>query len=111
MDNKYLQGKNFKYLDCQISYEYENELAKPSQVLGILNNTFKPNLVHKSSTIKVLFALAVPILLYRSKIWNIRKKKDKKQLTSIEMKFFRRKVGYMLFDHIGNVYSYGVWDP
>jgi hypothetical protein len=57
MDNKCLQqAKNFKYLGCEISYESEKgmqpKLAKFTQMLGILNNTFKPNFVQNSSRIK-----------------------------------------------------------
>jgi hypothetical protein len=63
VDNKCLQGKNFKNLGCQIFYENDKELAKHSQILGILNNTFKPNLVHKISTIKVYNAQS-PLFFY-----------------------------------------------
>ena len=69
MDNKCLQQvKNFKYLSCEISYETEKDiqqkLAKFSQILGILNNTFQPNLVQKFSRINVCNALAIPIILF-----------------------------------------------
>jgi hypothetical protein len=41
--------KNLKYLGCEISYKYEKfiqqKLAKFSEILGILNNTFKPTLI------------------------------------------------------------------
>jgi len=37
--------------------------------MGILNNTFKPSLVQKFSSIKVYNALALPIILHGSKIW------------------------------------------
>jgi hypothetical protein len=78
-DNKYLQqAKNFKYLGCEISYEYEKdfqqEVAKFAQILGILNNTFKPTLVQKSLRIKVYNALSLPILLYGSEIWTLGQK-------------------------------------
>jgi len=53
------------------------KLAKLAQILGILNNTFKSALVHKSSRIQVENVLAVPILLYRSETWT-HKQKDKK---------------------------------
>jgi hypothetical protein len=50
--NKCLQVKKFKCLGCEISYENEKDiqqkLVKFVQIQGILNNTFKPNLVHKS---------------------------------------------------------------
>jgi len=48
-----------------------------AQILGILNNTFKPTLVQKLSRKKVYNALALSILLYGSKIWMFRKN-DKK---------------------------------
>jgi hypothetical protein len=51
VDNKCLQVKNFKYPGCVISYENENDfqqtLAELSQILGILNDTFKPTLVQE----------------------------------------------------------------
>ena len=41
--------KNFKYLGCEISYKNEKfiqpQLVKFSEILGILNKTFKPTLV------------------------------------------------------------------
>jgi len=48
--DKCLQAvKNFKYLSCEISYKNEKfiqrKLVKFSEILGILNNTFKPTLV------------------------------------------------------------------
>jgi len=46
----------------------QQKLAKFAEILGILNSTFKPNLVQKSSRIKVYNALPVPILLYGSEI-------------------------------------------
>jgi hypothetical protein len=42
--------------------------------------------------------MAVPSLLYGTEIWTLRRT-NKEQLTSIEMKFFRRTIGYTLFDH------------
>jgi len=44
------------------------QLAKFSQLLGILNNTFKPNLVQKFLRAEVYNSLAVPILSYGSQI-------------------------------------------
>jgi hypothetical protein len=49
---------------------------------------------------KVCKTLALPILLYGSEIWKIRKK-DKKLLALVTMKFFRT-VRYTLFDHQRN---------
>jgi hypothetical protein len=54
------------------------KLAKFSQILGILKNTFKPTLIQKFSRIRINNELALPILLYGNEIWALRKK-DKKQ--------------------------------
>ena len=63
--NKCLQVKNFQYLGYDIYYEYEKDiqqkLAKFAQILGIMNNNFKPNFVHKFLKIKVHNALAPPL--------------------------------------------------
>ena len=93
VNNKCLpQVNNFKYLGCEIFFQNEKDtqqkLAKFAQILGILNNICKPTLVQKFAGITVYNALVLPILLYEREIWNLRKK-DKKRLTSIEIKFFR----------------------
>jgi hypothetical protein len=107
VDNKCLQEvKNFKFLGCEISYENEGDiqqkLAKFAQTLGILNNTFKTDLVQKFSRIKVYNVPAIHILLYGSGNRSRKKKKDEKRLTSIEMNFFRRTTGCTLFDYENN---------
>jgi hypothetical protein len=58
-------------------------------------------LLQESSRIKVYNALAYPIVLYGSEIWTLRQK-DKKRLTSTQMKFFGRTAGYTRFDHKSN---------
>ena len=69
VDNKCLQQvKHFKYLCCEISYLFiskdtQQKLAQFDQILGILNNNFKPTSIQKSSRIKVYNALAFLILL------------------------------------------------
>jgi hypothetical protein len=94
--------KNFKILGYEISYENEKDIQHKqstfSQILGILKNGFRPTLAHKFSRKKVYNALVLPILLYGSEICTLRKK-DKKRLTSIKMKFCRRTAGYSLLDH------------
>jgi len=49
MDKCLWEVKNFKYLSCEISYKNEEfiqpKLVKFFEILGILNNTFKPTLV------------------------------------------------------------------
>jgi hypothetical protein len=79
VNNKCLQQvNNFRYLGCDFFYQNEKDiqqkLEKTAQILGILNNTLQPTLVQKFSGIKVNTALVLPILLYGSKIWTLRKK-------------------------------------
>jgi hypothetical protein len=75
-----------------MSYENENDIqqkiAKFAQILGNIN-TCKATLVQKLSRIKVYKALHLPLLLFGSKIWTLRKK-DIKLLTSIGMNFFQK---------------------
>jgi hypothetical protein len=73
VSNKCLQQvQNIKYLGCEISYEngkdIQQKIAKFTQILRILNNTFKPTLVQIFSRIKVYNALALPNLLYGREI-------------------------------------------
>jgi len=58
----------------------------------------KPNLVQTFLRIKSHNALAVLILLYESDTWTL-SKKDKKRLTSINMRFFRGTTGDTIFAH------------
>jgi len=68
----------------------QQNLAKIAQMLGIKNNTFKPTLVQKFSSIEAYKALDLPILLFEIEICILRKK-DKNLLASIEMNVFRRR--------------------
>ena len=43
-----------------------------------------------------------PFLYKEAKFGSLEKKKDKKPLTSNEIKIFRRAAGYTLFDHENN---------
>jgi hypothetical protein len=67
----------------------KRKTEKFSQIPGILNNAFKPILVHKSSRTKASNALYLPILLHGNENWPSGKS-NTKRLTSIEMKFFRK---------------------
>jgi hypothetical protein len=85
----------YNLFEMKVTY-IQQKLATFSYILGILNNSFEPTLLQTFSRIKVYNALAVPIVLYGSEIWTLRNK-DKKRLTSIEMKVFRKTAGYALF--------------
>ena len=64
---------------------------------ALLNQLWNPDI----SRIKICNSLSFHILVWRSEIWNLRKK-DKKRLTSVEKKFFRRTAEYTLFDNKRN---------
>jgi hypothetical protein len=61
--DKFLQVENFKNLDHEISYENEKDIqqkpVKFAQLLGIINNTFKPTLVQKFPRTEAYNALAI----------------------------------------------------
>jgi hypothetical protein len=61
----------------------------------------KPNLVQRSTRLKLYKTLALSTLLYSNKIWKI-KECDKIRLRTAEMKYLRRTAGYTLLDHKWN---------
>jgi hypothetical protein len=52
--------------------------------------------VQKSSRIKIYNTLAIPAIIYGSKIWTLTQ--DKSRLKASEIKFLRRTAGYTLLD-------------
>jgi hypothetical protein len=106
IDNIILEALNtFTYLGRNISYQEEKDIhskiTKFLQILRLLNNTLKPNLVQRSTRLKLYKTLALPTLLYDSQIWTI-KRCDKNRLRTAEMKYLRRTAGYTLLDHKSN---------
>jgi hypothetical protein len=106
IDNMILEQVNtFTYLGCNISYQEEkhihSKITKFLQILGLLNNTLEPNLVQRSTRLKLYKTLALPTLLYSSEIWTI-KQCDKNMLGTAEMKYLRRTAEYTLLDHKRN---------
>jgi hypothetical protein len=67
-------------------------------MLGLLDNTLKPNLVQRSTRLKLYKTLALSSLLYGSEIWTI-KQCDKNRLPTAEMKYLLRTAGYTLLNH------------
>jgi hypothetical protein len=83
VDNKFLQQvKDFKYLSHEISYKNDKDIqhkpAKFAQILGVLNNMFKPTLVQKFSRIEAYNELAVPTLLMEANSGPLEKRTKKK---------------------------------
>jgi hypothetical protein len=67
IDNRILEQVNtFTYLGCNISYQEERDIhskiTKFLQILGLLNNTLKPNLVQRSKRLKLYKTSALPTL-------------------------------------------------
>jgi hypothetical protein len=92
----------FNYLGCNISYEgdkYMNiKAANFVEVLGIINQMFKPSLVSRHTSIRIYKILARPVLSYGIEAWPIRRT-DERRLISAEMRFLRRTAGYTRWDH------------
>jgi hypothetical protein len=98
------QANTFTYLGCNISYQEEkhihSKITKFLQILGVLNNKLKPNLVQRNTRLQLYKTLALPALLYGSEIWTI-KQCDKNRLRTAEMKYLRRTAGHTLLNHEG----------
>jgi hypothetical protein len=71
------------------------------QVQVLLNNTPKPNVVQRSTRLKLYKTLALPILLYGSEILTI-KQCNKNRFLTAEMKSFWRRARYTLLKHKRN---------
>jgi hypothetical protein len=95
----------FTHLGRNISYQEEKDIHSKItiflQILGLLNNTLKPNLVQRSTRLKLYKTLALLTLLHGSEIWTI-KQCDKNRLRTAEMKYLRRTEGYTLLNHKRN---------
>jgi hypothetical protein len=61
------QVNTVTYLGCKFSCQEERDIIpKFLQILRRLNNTLKPNLVQRSTRLKLYKTLALPTLLYGS---------------------------------------------
>jgi transposase len=70
------QVNTFTYLGCNILYQEEKDIHSKTttflQILGLLNNTLKLDVVQRSTRLKLYKTLALPTLLYGSEIWTIK---------------------------------------
>jgi hypothetical protein len=66
-----------------------------------LNNVFRPQKTLKKTRIKLYNTLALPVLLYGSETWII-KAGNARRITAAEMKYMRRRAGYIWTDYKTN---------
>ena len=68
-------------------------IVRMIQLLGVLNNVFRPHKKPlKKTTIKLYNTLTLPVLLYGSEMWTVRAR-DGRRITAAEMKYMRRTAG------------------
>jgi hypothetical protein len=94
----------FNYLVYNISYEGEKDLNIKVEnfvnVLGVINQIFKPLLVSRHTRIHIYKTLARSVLSYGSEAWT--RRTDEKRLISAKMCFLRRTAGYTHWDNKRN---------
>lgn len=105
LENKVIQQlKHFSYLGCDISYDYDedinNKVSKFQGICGTINRTLR-NKVRKETQLKFYKVLAVPVILYGSESWILRRK-DESKITAAEMRFLRSVEGVSRSDRIPN---------
>ena len=73
----------FKYLGVNISYNGEQDihstLIKFLRITGLINKIMNANKTRQEARIKVYNTLAVPMLIYGSEVWAL-KKADKRRI-------------------------------
>jgi hypothetical protein len=90
-----------------ISYEKELDVDNKYnyfKITGILNNVFRLQKPLKKTRIKFYNTLALPVLLYGSETCTI-KARDARRITAAEMKYMRRRAGYIWTDYKTNAQS------
>jgi hypothetical protein len=98
------QVKNFNYLGCDISYNYDDDLQNKLHKFQYICGTIKRTLINKTrkyTQLKFYKAMAVPVLLYGCENWALNRV-DRKKIETAEMKFSRRVAGFTLRDEVRN---------
>lgn len=97
------QLSHFKYLGCDISYDYDedlkNKLARFQYICGTIKRILRNT--RKETRMKFFRTMAIPILLYGSETWTLRKEEERAIQTS-EMRFLRSVKGCRIIDKIRN---------
>jgi hypothetical protein len=91
-------------LGCDVTYDQDgdvnNKLHKFQNICGTIRRNLKKK-TRKGTQLKFYKPMAVPVLMYGSEVWTI-KKKDISRIQSAEMKFLRPVKGCTRMDHIRN---------
>jgi hypothetical protein len=98
------QVSNFNYLGCNVTYKYvedlNDKLNKFQNVCGVIARTVKKK-TRKETDLKLYKIMAVPVLLYGSETWTLRKR-DWSRIQAAEMKYLRTVKGCTRLDQIRN---------
>jgi hypothetical protein len=78
-----------------------SKISKFVQIIGVVDQVFKPSLVQQHTRLNIYRTLARPVLIYGSEAWTVRKA-DEKRLQAAEMNFMRKTAGLTLWDHKRN---------
>jgi hypothetical protein len=85
------QVRHFDYLGCGVTYDQDkdvnNKLHKFQNICGTIRRNLKTK-TRKFTQLKCYKTMAVPVLMYGSEAWTI-KKNDISRIQSAEMKFLR----------------------
>jgi hypothetical protein len=96
IDNILEQVSNFNYLCNERTYMQEkdihNKLNKFSSLCGTLRRTLKTK-TRKTTQMKFYKVMALPVLLYGSEAWTI-KRKNMRKIQATEMRYLRSVKGY-----------------
>lgn len=98
------QVSHFKYLGCDITYDYDKDVNIKTQRFQAICGTIAKNLkkkTRKETQIKFYKTMAIPTLLYGCEAWTL-KKNDINRIQSAEMKFLRGVKGCTRLDRYRN---------
>jgi hypothetical protein len=89
------QVRDCNYLGCNVSYcerkEVNNKINKFKRMCGTISRTLKGK-TQLSTQIKCYKVMAVPVLMYGSKNWSL-KRSEKRKIETVEMRFLRPTAG------------------
>jgi hypothetical protein len=97
LNNKLIiqQVSNFNCLGCNVTYKYDEDLndklSKFQNICGVIARTLKKK-TRRETNLKFYKIMAVPVLLYGSETWTLRKR-DWNTIQAAEMKYLRTVKG------------------